>query len=49
MKYMQDTQTDYKTNTEMTKEVNKTPVLAKYRTTEETGCIIQTGNIITDY
>jgi len=29
MKYMQDTQTDYKTNTQMAKELNITPVLDK--------------------
>jgi len=34
------TWTDYKTNTKIAKELNTTPVLGKYRTTEEIGCNI---------
>jgi len=41
MKYIRNTAgytwTDYKTNTEIAKELNVTPVLDKYRTTDEIG------------
>jgi hypothetical protein len=40
MKYVRTaghTWTDHKTNTEIAKELRITPVLAKYRTTRETG------------
>jgi len=54
MKYMRKktagfSWTDYKTKAKIAKELNITPVLEEYRTTEAIGCNIQTECHVVDY